>query len=470
MQYTNEQVMLTLAFISYLGFYEISDNERASHRISRSINEALKRLRPVAGEWQVVWGPAHFRFPLTVFDDNLMYVVQSTRDPAKYAIVIRGTNPLSVTNWLLEDFSVMFKTPWPYKAHPPGLSPMLSKGSAIGLQALQRMIPDPGLPGAGLNLYKFLASETARNPSPRLSVSVTGHSLGGALAPTTALWLADTQTTSDDAASPPWDPGMKATIDVYPIAGPSPGDKDFARYYDQRLGPNTRRMWNQYDMIPHGWSESLLSKLPKLYDPHVIADPVARVILWGTTVISNGGNYLQIVSDTPALEGGQVVPPVKNYLLQAMFQHTVAYPLIMGLHADIDTLQHFDFAEDIRHAIHEAIQHVVKDHVVPDLTPQRLAADLEAERRRLEMSLTEKVTELSKAVVNGVPDLKNLLVRQAKRAFQVPATIVLAVMHDAVSLPALRRRQGLFDDRFKGLIPNPEMLIGHHVRPAAWGN
>ena len=111
--YNHEQVMLTLCFISYLGILEIENNQASSERIYKAIEKALQKSPPVAGKWKIVWGPGRNDGVLTIFDENLMFVVQSVDDPRNYAVVIRGTNPVSLTNWLLQDFAVMSQTRWP---------------------------------------------------------------------------------------------------------------------------------------------------------------------------------------------------------------------------------------------------------------------------------------------------------------------------------------------------------------------
>ncbi|MGH9905070.1 MAG: lipase family protein [Pyrinomonadaceae bacterium] len=57
-------------------------------------------------------------------------------------------------------------------------------------------------------------------PTP---ISVTGHSLGGALSPAVALWLSDTKAQ--------WDPSGRSSLACLPSAGPTSGDQAFATYY-----------------------------------------------------------------------------------------------------------------------------------------------------------------------------------------------------------------------------------------------
>ena len=43
-----------------------------------------------------------------------MYVAQSARRNVRLAIAIRGTNPISITDWLFGDFMVTHLFPWAY--------------------------------------------------------------------------------------------------------------------------------------------------------------------------------------------------------------------------------------------------------------------------------------------------------------------------------------------------------------------
>ena len=145
MKYTQTQQLLTLSFLSYLGFNLASNDHRNAKAIYPLIQNGLKEWKPIAGEWDLAWGPAVYRFPFTIFDDNLMFVVKHKTQPDTYAIVIRGTNPIAITDWLFEDLMVRQLTPWPTARNPGKLKPKISHATHIGLQALQNMARS-GLP------------------------------------------------------------------------------------------------------------------------------------------------------------------------------------------------------------------------------------------------------------------------------------------------------------------------------------
>ena len=71
------------------------------------------------------------------FDSAAMYVVQNRREPARYVVAIRGTNPVAATDWLFGDFWVSTTVPWPYARAADGVA--VSASTALGLSKLQTM-------------------------------------------------------------------------------------------------------------------------------------------------------------------------------------------------------------------------------------------------------------------------------------------------------------------------------------------
>jgi len=320
MKYTKEQLMLTFSYMSYYGFgLEGSDSENAI-KIAKDVNKALKTWKPVKNKWELVWGPCAFAFKGDKFDDNLMFVVRGNEDPGKLVVAIRGTNPLSLKDWLIEDFDVVPMTKWKYGEKAKGLNPKISRGTDVGLTHLQEMVATEGVPGAGLSLLQFL--QEAANEKKETEICVTGHSLGGALAPTLALWLKDIQGTEMP---------VNANISTVAFAGPSAGNEDFANYSDQRFGDQCVRIANSLDVVPYAWNTKSLSQLYFLYKPHLL---FPGPILFGgfglMIAMSFLGKYHQIKADTPALNG-VYKPLLYNYFAQGLYQHAVGYPEIMGM-------------------------------------------------------------------------------------------------------------------------------------------
>jgi hypothetical protein len=102
--------------------------------------------------------------------------------------------------------------------------------------------PSAGLPGAGLTLPEFL--RVAVQGQAAIQVETTGHSLGGALSPVLALWLADQQGTPAG-----WNPRGVATT----------GDRA-----DGRLGHPARRqlfMWTDTRPNPRTYTGCILHSI-----------------------------------------------------------------------------------------------------------------------------------------------------------------------------------------------------------------
>jgi hypothetical protein len=136
--------------------------------------------------------------------------------------------------------------------------------------------------GSGQDLMSFLkvAVENAKGP---VDVVVTGHSKGGALASTVALWLADTQRTADFVREEErWDPKKQATVRCFSFAGPTAGNAAFAAHSDAMIGERCSRIVNRLDVVPHAWAVDQIRQIPTLYSApvehlRVIDDLIAQV-------------------------------------------------------------------------------------------------------------------------------------------------------------------------------------------------
>jgi hypothetical protein len=236
--------------------------------------------RDLIGEWQVAWGPVVFQAPGSQYADNTMFVAKT--DPNIYVIAIAGTDPLSRFGWVTEDGQVEKTVKWPYGT--PENNPCISEGTFTGLNILLDM------EYKGEKLLQFLHT-ISQEP---IEVHVTGHSLGGALSPSLALALVDRQNQ--------WEPNGNATIKVLPTAGATPGDANFASYYDSKLGVSTERIWNQKDIVPHAWELDMLDRIPELYkdSPELQPNPLIRATVslaigWSSFA---PGSYQQICKQT----------------------------------------------------------------------------------------------------------------------------------------------------------------------------
>jgi hypothetical protein len=319
--YTTEQVMLTLSLIADIGSTIEAGDCDAEHELYGPIEQLLQSYATVRGDWELVWGPCIFKFPLLAkYGDNTFFIVRNTQDATQYVVALSGTNPFEITDWVFEDFLVADMAPWKYGDPPHGAN--ISLSAALSLSILQGVKPCAGIPGAGQQLMAFLkAADSGGGVS---SVTVTGHSLGGEMASTVALWLADTQ-------GDLWDSGKSATVNAYTYAAPTAGNARWAGYFDSRLGANTRRIWNPLDVVPYEWNVADLAKVAYLYLPDIVAPfwvtPFLAELMWSL----EAQGYEQINIDQPPLQGGAVNENYPDFVSQMLYQHVQGYVDILQL-------------------------------------------------------------------------------------------------------------------------------------------
>jgi hypothetical protein len=222
-----------------------------------------------------VWGPAVYKAEENPGATNAMFVAYSASESC-YVVAIAGTNPLGDSALLFEDLDVkpadMVAWPptisngtlrWTPSASPNASVAAIDKGTSLGLAALFALT-GPGLDPTtskvtqNVTLQSYLQSVTSSSST----LIFTGHSLGGALAPTLALMLYPTPATSGWSA-----------VRILATAGPTPGTRGvadlFAANYaavaiaaytlhNQAFASFT--FWNQnycnvFDVVPRAWDK-----------------------------------------------------------------------------------------------------------------------------------------------------------------------------------------------------------------------
>ena len=320
----DDKVVFLLSYLSNLASFLIGPG--LDHILYGSVVAGLVKT---ATPWEVVWGPAVLQLPPGGYALNAMYVASPIGQPTRFVVAMAGTNIPSALDWFLEDLNVSIQVPW--TAPPTAGSPAISLATASGLSILVTMKPSTGLPGAGLTLQEFLSLAT--RSSVAVQVETTGHSLGGALSPALALWLADSQGTPTG-----WDPQRMARVSAMPTAGATPGNLDFANYYDSRLGASTQRFVNSLDPIPHCWSLATIDQLATLYAPAIPKSQGIDTLVSLIRAVASKGDYAPILPAAPPIAGtlnSSLINPIAtaaaNYLTQMGYQHTTAYYLAFDL-------------------------------------------------------------------------------------------------------------------------------------------
>lgn len=157
-----------------------------------------------------------------------------------------------------------------------------------------------------------------------IRLSIAGHSLGGALAPTLALWLLDTREQ--------WDPKGLASICVYAYAGPTPGNEHFSRHLEARFGGQLHRIANHLDPAVHLWDVNEVAEVKSLYTPELDRSETWDQLVDFAIGLTEGINYGQFDPDATILPGElqdeliwRWVPTFVERVIQGIYQHTVAY-------------------------------------------------------------------------------------------------------------------------------------------------
>lgn len=248
---------------------------------------------PVAGaSWTLLWMADDVPVPV-----NFAYLV---RDAAgRHVVAIRGTypNPFSSAYWEDAQQDSPFGTmqPWPGARVPDA---EVSAGTWAGLQGLL------ALSGGGQTLSSVLTGLGA------VDLYVTGHSLGGTLAPVLGLWTA--------SANP------APALSVYAFAGMTPGNAAFAQEYaDQaRLAGRTWRYNNTLDTVPYGWDRVL--ETLSFYQPKPQGGVVVQALQLGMALRLVPYDYAAVGAEV-ALTGVLFPPAVSvdilAYLIENLTQH-----------------------------------------------------------------------------------------------------------------------------------------------------
>jgi hypothetical protein len=333
------------------------------------------KIQGLIGEWNLVWGPEVVVGPLDLELKhkaiNTMFIgYQAATDT--YIVAIAGTNASSLYDWFVEDFWVNEQVVWPYIANSEDCKPpKVSAATHYGLNQLIGMADDAA--AAREYLRDHITEGT--------KVMVTGHSLGGALSPSYALYLNDT--------AKEWNPDGHATLSTLATAGATPGNSAFVEYFTQKIGETFQRVWNGIDVVPHAWERDLLEKIPKLYAPTIEPDLVLDALVGVALFLSRNGDYIQLNDATgfdstvQAETGGTII----EFLKELAYQHIQGYYNhfeILEFQQIVKELIHKEAAESLMDRDFDAVakklvEHIIVkavEHEIPDIDVEAIKAVL----------------------------------------------------------------------------------------------
>ncbi len=84
-----QQEMLVMSFITYTGESLIGSDDEVEGELVPCVRKALDTQPLTAGNWDLVWGPAVFKFAGTKLDDNMMFVAGNRQDPSRLVVATR---------------------------------------------------------------------------------------------------------------------------------------------------------------------------------------------------------------------------------------------------------------------------------------------------------------------------------------------------------------------------------------------
>ena len=336
------QQVFSISLLSNAASNQIGTVAELETVLANKIRQAFAAWEPSIGAWDIAWGPAVYQAPGDRYADNAIFVAieRAVENPVRI-VSIAATNPNSSYDWLQEDFDVEHVVRWteafptlnPYGA-PSGISPYLSAGTALGINNL---LP---LQSGGATLLQFLNS--VENTSATLIFA--GHSLAGALSPTLALAFFNPKGGKLNLSK--W-----ANVRVYPSAGATPANQDFATFFNgvfppvaATLGAPPYQSWNQdvcnnLDVVPHAWQIDTLVMLPTLYGEVPLATLAELIVVDGALIglseagALTAGPYSRLSTNplSGTLNPSLPVTTVASYLDQAGYQHVTEYEVLLGV-------------------------------------------------------------------------------------------------------------------------------------------
>ncbi|MGE5583621.1 MAG: lipase family protein [Bacillota bacterium] len=300
----NEKVTLALAFLAY-------------EESSQNLRKYLASLESLIGKYALVWGPS-FHYNLVHKTDSMAFIVRSMDEPASFYVVIRGTTPLTLTDWIFHDLLVQSMVSWdlvPWEGvlpppQPLAGSPAVSLASNNALAILVNVLTDNGI-----TIGAFLQNQVKRATTP-VTIYFTGHSLGGAMAPALALYLHDH-----------WPAGQaKPLWKVYGFAGPTAGNGPFASHSNRFLGADCKIYQNPFDVATHVWDLRSMEKLPSLYAPLKMPNILLKILQKIAIPAIKDKNYTQLEVKQPEIPSRIIINQfIDDYLPEMIYQHLLPY-------------------------------------------------------------------------------------------------------------------------------------------------
>jgi hypothetical protein len=239
---------------------------------TEKINDAVNALGLT-----IVWGPVKLSH-WTGISYSLMYVAANPTT-GEYIVVLRGTNPISLSSWLEEDFDVEYTKPFTDFVPTAPANAMLSQASYNGLSDLLSMAD-----GEKGSLETFITNAKYTN------LYVTGHSLGATLTPPMFAYL------NYITNGGKWVSNMAC----WSFAGLTSGNNFFAEYWNSLSNPEFAwRIHNPLDIAPFlFYSQTNVQNIYDTYGyPWTSLNLPLRTMIDSLFNLADDNNYTQPVGD-----------------------------------------------------------------------------------------------------------------------------------------------------------------------------
>jgi hypothetical protein len=334
--YDDRQTLFRLAMSSQVGASLSGNVQYLASQTAIALKAELHRAAPDMGDWKIVWGPAVYSAPGSRKPDNAMFAAEKSSGSGSrpwIVLSIAGTNPASLFDQLFENACIFPLHSWPCRN--PALKPKVAHGSFAGFNILRKMTSGHFNAGSDLSFREFMIRKT-RVPA---RLTITAHSLGSALSSLLALWLFETQRE--------WDPEGHITIDCFPFAAPTSGNRDFADYYtNSDLGRRSSRCDHPLDGVPHAWKAEDLKQIPVLYRPHIEVG-FLKPLVYGVSLLAAKAGFEHVLPHAEPLTGGAFNPDrfdpkrtaIQNFIDQWNYQHVGAYFDLLKIGTEAEELR-----------------------------------------------------------------------------------------------------------------------------------
>ncbi|EKT62329.1 lipase family protein [Providencia burhodogranariea] len=278
--YHDTAINLALSYIASAGQAVKQHNPEL---VYRKIKLSLEASKATADLFEIVWGPAVLRFPPLGLktnksiddnlDDHVFFIVRNKKNLTKFHLVIRGS--VSDINWQ-EDLAVFEQVPWQKWDKLAPDDAMISQGTGVALDFIINAVSNNS-PGLGTTLFDFIEDHILSFRWATLNV--VGHSLGGVLASTLALYLKRLYV--QYVNSP-------LSINCYSYGGPTAGNQTFAKYANDIFNANGddpsidrsifHQIINKNDIVPKAWDFYTLESINDIYPGVKLPDTLDKLL------------------------------------------------------------------------------------------------------------------------------------------------------------------------------------------------